>query len=137
MDKRTYRIWADMKQRCNNNNDKDYRYYGGRGIHYEQKWDSFEGFLEDMGNSPTGMTLDRINTNGHYSKSNCRWATKKEQSNNTRRNVHITFKGITKTIAQWSDETGINYQTLHTRFVVYGWSAEDSLTRPIKRRFYG
>ncbi len=79
-----YRSWQMMKNRCLNPNAHDYAYYGGRGISIIKKWrDSFEAFLEDMGRRPTPLhTLDRINVNKNYTPSNCRWATRAEQSRN-------------------------------------------------------
>ena len=78
--------WKCMLQRCYNPSNPDYKHYGGRGIEVCDRWrHSFENFYEDMGKRPKGKTLDRINNNGNYELSNCRWATKVEQENNTRR----------------------------------------------------
>lgn len=76
----TYSTWANMKQRCLNPNHTAYRYYGGRGVKICDKWLSFEGFLEDMGERPIGTTLGRFGDVGNYEKSNCEWQTKKQQS---------------------------------------------------------
>jgi len=80
----TYRTWANMRQRCDNINRPDYINYGGRGITYQTSWGKFENFLIDMGEKPDGMSLDRINNEGNYTKENCRWSTRKEQNRNTR-----------------------------------------------------
>jgi hypothetical protein len=77
-----YRTWANMKQRCNNPNKKDYKYYGGRGVKVCEHWNSFENFYNDMGERPKGMTLDRIDNNKGYFKDNCRWVDKVTQSKN-------------------------------------------------------
>lgn len=76
----TYNTWSSMKQRCLNPNNTSYHYYGGRGVKICDKWLSFEGFLEDMGERPIGTTLGRFGDTGDYEKSNCEWQTVKEQS---------------------------------------------------------
>jgi len=80
----TYLTWFNMRQRCNNEKSINYIYYGKRGIKVCERWDTFEKFLEDMGERPAGKTIDRIDVNGNYEQSNCRWATVKEQSVNKR-----------------------------------------------------
>lgn len=79
-----YSIWSDMKQRCFNQNHAAYKYYGARSISVCERWLTFENFVEDMGERPTGTSLDRINNDGNYEPGNCRWATPKEQMSNRR-----------------------------------------------------
>lgn len=77
-----YRVWVNMRQRCTNSSRSDYKYYGGRGISVCSRWKSFDNFIQDMGEPPTGLTLDRINPDGNYESSNCRWASWETQNNN-------------------------------------------------------
>ncbi len=84
-DNPAYSSWHGLRQRCNNPNDKDYIKYGGRGIKVCDRWDSFYVFLADMGEKPSPQhSIDRIDNDGNYEPSNCRWATKKEQTHNSR-----------------------------------------------------
>lgn len=83
---KTYKIWAGMKRRCTNPNEKFYAHYGGRGIKVDEAWSaSFDRFLEDMGECPEGYSIERIDVNGDYTKNNCKWIPESEQPRNTRK----------------------------------------------------
>lgn len=84
----TYRSWKEMRQRCLNPNNDKWKWYGGRGIKISKSWDSFEVFLDDMGERPIGKTIDRIDSDGDYCKENCKWSTPKEQA--------LTNRGVFK-----------------------------------------
>lgn len=112
---RAYVVWMNMRARCDNQRNGSYPDYGGRGIHYSPKWFRFENFLADMGEPREGMTLDRVESDGHYYKENCRWATRAEQSLNKRTNVRYEFNGKNLTLPEWERETGIGRMTIHKR----------------------
>lgn len=99
---RTYRIWQAMRNRCRNTNMAGWQNYGGRGIRVCERWSSFENFLSDMGESPPGHEIDRIDNNGIYEPNNCRWATREQQSRNKRSNRIISFNGQSKCMKDWA-----------------------------------
>lgn len=109
---KTYMIWGAMKARCLDLSNKD---YGGRGIKICDRWLEFENFLADMGEKPDGLSIDRINNDGNYEPSNCRWATTHEQAHNKRTNVFINHNGKCQTVSQWSEYLGINRFTIYSR----------------------
>jgi hypothetical protein len=117
-----------MRHRCMREKHPQYKAYGGRGITVCKRWMKFENFFEDMGNAPTGLSLDRIDNNSGYSKDNCRWATKIEQNNNTRGNKRILFNGENLTLSQWSYKMKIPSQTISDR-LAKGWSPEKCLSK--------
>lgn len=119
---RFYRIWKNIKQRCENIKNPRFYDYGGRGIKCE--WSSFIDYMEDMYSSyldhvekygEDNTSIDRINGDGNYSKENCRWATRKEQQNNTKRNHYVVVNGELLTAAQVSEKYGVKYQTTISR----------------------
>lgn len=122
-----------MRQRCLSPHSSDYPNYGGRGIRIDPRWNSYEMFLADMGEPEPGMTLDRIDNNGNYSKENCRWATRSVQNLNKRTCVRYELNGRSQTLAEWSRETGIGRTTLLLR-IKNGVPLDQALT---VRGFHG
>lgn len=126
-----YNAWGHIISKCKDLNDK---IYGGRGISVCERWRNFENFLKDMGFAPSKKhSIDRINVNGNYEPSNCRWTTSKVQNNNRRNNIFIEFNGKRKTLKEWSEELNMRYNTLQKRYVS-GWDFNDILTIPINKR---
>lgn len=113
---KTYRCWSNMLSRCNSKNNPNYQRYGGRGIKVCDRWKIFANFLEDMGDKPSRLSLDRIDNNKGYSKENCRWATTKEQSRNTRANIVVEYEGKKYILSDLSRKLGIPAVTLKRRY---------------------
>ena len=115
---RIYNIWIMMVYRCENPKATGFKHYGGRGIKVCDEWKKFENFYNWCYESgyKENLTLDRIDVNGNYEPSNCRWATIKEQANNMRRNVRVEINGETHTLSEWAEITGINISTLQHRY---------------------
>ncbi len=130
-----YRAWYMILRRCLCHTNKDYKNYGGRGITVCDRWlKSVAAFLEDMGPRPSPThSIDRIDCDGNYEPSNCRWATWTQQARNRRDNVILTHGGETKCIADWADDTGISRFTLNAR-IRNGWSVARTLTTPARTR---
>lgn len=122
----TYKSWLKMKERCSNPKDISFRNYGGRGIGYDPSWNDFSVFLRDMGERPVGYSLDRLDVDKAYGPANCKWSSRKEQANNKRTNVMLTVDGVTKTMTEWSEATGVKVGTIWRRFSV-GYSSEDCI----------
>jgi hypothetical protein len=120
-----------MISRCTSPKTSGFQDYGGRGIRVCDEWFTFTNFFRDMGFRPFNSSLDRINNDGNYEPGNCRWASRLEQANNTRFNHRITFKGETKTVAQWSRHFGYSRNLIMTR-IRRGWPLEKAFTEPPK-----
>lgn len=127
-----YKTWRSMLVRCKPGNALSVN-YGDRGIRVCQRWvDDYLNFLEDMGPKPTPQhSLDRIDVNGNYEPSNCRWATRREQSLNTRRTLYATLEGETKTVLEWCEQLGLSYRFVRQR-IYDGWEPQAALTTPKK-----
>jgi hypothetical protein len=109
--------WVAMRQRCLDRKQANWKFYGGRGVTVSDEWrESFEKFLEDMGKMPRrGMSIDRIDNTKGYCKENCRWATRKQQHNNTSRTIYLEYKGVVKTMMDWAEKLGVPYGRLKAR----------------------
>ena len=124
-----YPIWNTMISRCYRPSIERYPYYGGRGITVCAQWrESFAAFIADMGRRPSSShQIDRIDNDGNYEPSNCRWATRQQQANNKSNNTHLTVDGRTQTLAAWERETGLAASMICRR-ISRGWSAVDAVT---------
>lgn len=125
-----YNSYSQMIGRCYNHGNKDYKLYGGRGIRVCDRWkDDFKNFIDDMGQKPgKGYSIDRIDNNGIYELSNCRWANIFEQNNNKRNNVLLTYMGKTQTQEQWAREIGLDGTTIKKRRHK-GWPIDQILSK--------
>lgn len=131
---RLYGVWCSIKERCTCQTSKDFKDYGGRGIAICCEWLFYPSFREwaYANGYAEGKSIDRIDVNGGYSPTNCRWVDQKTQANNKRSNRLISHNGSTKTLAQWASETGINAETIADR-LRHGWSVERALNEPPRR----
>lgn len=132
-------IYSNMKQRCYNKNNPGYKNYGGRGIKICNEWlNSFENFYNwaIKNGYQENLTIERMNNNGNYEPSNCRWATKLEQVRNRRNTVLITYKNETKTIKEWAEQYNIEFVTLKTR-INRGWDIERALKEKTHLNYKG
>lgn len=130
---RIYHEWVNIKDRCNNPKCKSYKNYGGRGITICEEWDrDFTKFRDwAMANGyDDNLSIDRIDNNGNYEPSNCRWADTYMQARNTRKNVFLTYNGETKTVSEWAEILGIQVDTLYARRR-YGWSDARIIETPV------
>ena len=124
---REYNSWAQMRSRCNDPGANGYRHYGGRGIRVCEEWSDFRRFLADMGPCEMGRSLDRINVDGNYEPTNCRWATRKEQAANTRRRRELEHMGFRLSVKEWADKLGVPVGRISSR-LRRGWPVEKALS---------
>lgn len=127
---REFSIWQSMKDRCYNSNNPGYKNYGGRGIIICDEWkNSFSNFYLDMGES-NGLTIDRIDVNGNYEPSNCRWATPKIQARNRTNNKVYSYLEETLCMSEWCEKLNMPTSTFNNR-ILRGWSIEKIINTPI------
>lgn len=128
-----YKLWNSMKTRCNNKSVHNYRNYGGRGVTVCDEWNTdfvrFKEWAEKNGYKD-GLTLDRIDVNGNYEPSNCRWVTVKQQENNRRNNHYLTIEGVTKTLTEWCELYKAHPSTVINRLNT-GCTPKEALTLPL------
>jgi len=126
----TLESWRSMINRCYSRRASSWDHYGGRGIIVCDRWlNSFSAFVDDMGLRPSGMSIDRIDVNGHYCLENCRWLTPEGQARNTRKTRFLTAYGSTRMLREWSAITGVGTTTIRER-LCRGWSPEDAVSVP-------
>ena len=130
-------IHNNMMQRCGNPNNTVYKNYGARGISVCNEWRSYKNFRDwALANGyAESLTIDRIDTNGNYEPSNCRWASRKKQANNRITNKIIEWNGQSRTLAEWSDELGVSQKTLWARINNPKWTIERALTEKTHSEF--
>lgn len=127
-----------MISRCENPNVHGYERYGGSGVKVCARWrESFANFYIDMGPRPSiEHSLDRYpNRKGHYEPGNVRWATRREQNNNTSQNVYITVDGVTRTLTEWCRLKNLNIHTIRNRIDRHGWDPVRAVTEPVNKNF--
>lgn len=130
-----YSTWKGMKERCNNPNNVGFKYYGEKGIKVCSEWEnSFETFVKDMGPKPSPeFMLERKNNDKGYSKSNVKWADKKEQMNHMRSNVVVEIDGVCMTVQRWAEKLGIPASRIRNR-IHRGWDTVTAVTAPINAK---
>lgn len=134
---RLYTMFHNMHKRCYDKDHISFRNYGGRGIGVSEEWrNDFESFYEwSIKNGYNdNLTIDRINNDNDYSPVNCKFITHKEQQNNRRDNVFVSYEGDTRTISQWSESKGIKYSVLQSRLKA-GWSTKKAIETPVKKNY--
>jgi len=121
---KVWRTWIGMHNRCYRPSKDRYPQYGGRGIKVCERWHLFENFYEDMGDSPDGMSIERIEVDGDYCKENCKWATPMEQGANKTNTIMVSLHGKLYPFAALVKLSGIKQATAYARIKTYGWTGE-------------
>lgn len=129
-----YRLWQNIHLRCYKKTNNRYHSHGARGIKVCERWHDFENFHADMGDRPSPKhTVERINNDGNYEPSNCKWATYKVQSRNRRSTFYVALDGVKKSLAEWAEIMDMPYKLVWERIRRYGWDPEQALTTPVRR----
>ena len=133
-----YQSWECMKGRCNNPHNIGYSNYGGRGIQVCDEWDDFVQFMEwaNANGYEEGLTLDRIDVNGNYCPENCRFATRKEQANNRRTCIMITYLDETHSLKDWCRILNLPYSVIQTRMYKLKWDFQTAISTPLPAHYY-
>lgn len=126
---KTFKSWIEMKTRCNSNAPHKVKSYKSKGIKVCERWSRFENFLDDMGERPKGMSLDRIDNDGDYCPENCRWATPTEQVRNRRNARWVKYGGEAIPLVELAKKSGIDYQLLYGAVIRRAVSPEDAVSR--------
>ena len=129
--KRMFWVWCDMRARCESPKHKAFANYGGRGITVCDRWQSFDMFVNDMGERPDGTSLDRIDNDAGYSAENCRWATRQQQNSNRRNCILITDGEETVTLREYCRRRDLPYRPIVKRYRNRGWSLADAVSIPV------
>lgn len=132
-----YHVWIGIRKRCNNKGSAGYKNYGGRGVRVCERWASFRNFIDDMGKRPSpAHSIERIDNDGDYTPTNCKWATRKEQNSNQRTTLRLTHPGTGETCSasEWSRRLGGSATIVSDR-LRRGWTSEAAITTPPDARF--
>lgn len=129
----TYISWSSMLQRVRGTSDPD-AILNYAHVSLDERWKDFSCFLEDMGERPEGTSLDRIDSFKGYHKDNCRWADDKTQQRNRQDTIVLTFDGVTKSLADWAEEWGLEYRLVLERYRRQGDTTKERLNRPPAKR---
>lgn len=126
----TYKSWTAMRRRCL---EPERKHHHGKGITYCESWEKFENFLADMGERPLGKTIDRIDSNGNYEPSNCKWSTPLEQAHNRSSSVVIYYNGERVALKKLAESVGMKWPTLARRLRT-GMDVETAISKPLAKR---
>jgi len=132
----SYRVWQHMKNRCRNPNHIAWHRYGGRGIRVCDRWQNFVNFYADMGDRPSGMQIDRIDNDGNYEPSNCRWVTPRENAENRPQTRIFNVFGEQRSIVSWADKFGLPLYLIDNRLRA-GWTIERALSERVNGKNCG